>query len=982
MIKRLIKRILPGINLTMLFGASALMSASLPSASAAPVAVFGREAFFTLNSSDTAKLKNSGFNTAILFVVDVEANGDLNYNGDHLIVQNGVYIGDANWGARLAGLKVAPTSITRIEVCTGGAGAQSWANIKNLIATNGTGSTSILYKNFLALKNALHMDAICNDDEVAYDATSAATFNQMITTLGMKNTLCPYNNRTYWQGVFNNSAIDAIYLQCYDGGAGNDPATWNGYFGGFKVAPGDWSNDGLATVASKFAAWSPVINGGFIWQFEFISAADLASYAAIINKAVDPLAVTPGTGFSGIAAYNQRVFPASTIFTLTNASASSINWSLIITSSWLNVSSSLGTITAGAAALVTVSLNTAVATNLPQGVYAANIVFSNKTSGVTSARSFALNTAAVNWPVTVNGFNVALLASNTATVGTPTATAFDIPNNYCFYQQGLGGSTRGLPLNGVFSSLSDSGTAFQLGPYGANDALILGGTRARSGTLILRTNEAFSSLAILAASANGGGQGTLVVNFTDGSKSPVFAFNAQDWFYTVTNVAVQGMGRLKLGGNSLAVEDNGDANPNLYQTTVNLASLGLTQRVVSITFSNPAAAGGSQTTAIFALSGASLNVPLKTPAGLTAIPGTNGTVQLSWNAAAGAASYNVKQSSVGVGSFVPVGNTSAMSCTVTGLANGSTYYFVVSSVGLNGESPNSSPVSATPGSYLGWSFSDNPVAYWPLNETAGTVAFDAVHGNNGLYVGGYVLYTGGVTGAGFASPHRAVLYNGSSGYTQIPRLIGGTDFSIVFWVRTTVTGGSPNWYNGQGLVDGEVSGTTGDFGVALVGGKVGFGIGNPDITLPSVKTINNNLWHQVAVTRNAGSGAMSIYIDGTFDSGTTGPTGVRTNSPSLRIGSLQTGTGFFNGSISDVAMYSQVLTANQIATLYSAATGLFYNVTMTNKWSGANLVLSWPGNGKLLEATNLAGPWTTNLSASPVTVTPDQPQKFYRVQTQ
>ncbi len=981
MIKRLLEKILLEINLTMLFGAAVLMSAIFPSANAAPVAVFGRESFMTLNASDSSKLKNSGFNTAILFVVDVEANGDLNYNGDHLIVQNGVYIGDAGWPARLAALKVPPTSINRIEVCTGGSGAQSWANIKNLIATNGTGSTSILYKNFLALKNTLNMDAICNDDEIAYDATSAATFNQMITALGLKNTLCPYNNRTYWQSVFNNSAIDAVYLQCYDGGAGNDPATWNGYFGGFKVAPGDWSNDGLATVASKFAAWAPVINGGFIWQFENISAADLASYAAIINKAVDPLGITPSAGFSGIAAYNERVFPASTVFTLTNGSTGSLSWSVINTSSWLNVSSASGTLAAGVAAPVTVSLNTVVATNLAQGAYVANVIFSNKTSGVTLVRSFTLNTAVANWPVVLSGFNAALLAPNTATVNSPGATAFDVPNNYCFYQSGLTGSSRGLPLNGIFSSLNDSGTAFQLGSYGANDALILGGSGTSSGMLRLATNEAFSSLAVLAASANGGGQGTFVVNFSDGSKSPVFAFNAQDWFYTVTNVAIQGMGRLKLGGNSLVIEDNGDANPNLYQTTINLASLGLTQRVASITFSNPATAGKSQTTAIFALSGASLNVPLKTPAGLTAIPGTNGMVQLSWNIAPGAASYNVKQSSIGQGSFVPVGNTSANDFTVTGLANGSTYYFVVSSVGLHGESTNSSPVSATPGSYLGWAFAGNPVAYWPLNETAGTVAYDAVSGNNGIYAGGYTHLPGGMVGAGFGNPHWAVLYNGSSAYTQIPRLIGDTDFSIVFWVRTAATGGTPNWYNGSGLVDGEVSGTTGDFGVALVGTKIGFGIGNPDTTLSSVKAINNNLWHQVAVTRSAGSGAMTIYIDGAFDSSMTGPTGVRTNSPALRIGSIQTGTGFFSGSISDVAMYQQILTSNQITTLYSAATGLFYNVTLTNQWNNSTLRLSWPGNGKLLEATNLVGPWTTNLSASPVIVTPDQPQKFYRVQT-
>lgn len=127
---------------------------------------------------------------------------------------------------------------------------------------------------------------------------------------------------------------------------------------------------------------------------------------------------------------------------------------------------------------------------------------------------------------------------------------------------------------------------------------------------------------------------------------------------------------------------------------------------------------------------------------------------------------------------------------------------------------------------------------------------------------------------------------------------------------------------------------------------------------------------------------MNIYVDGAFDISGIGPTGPKTNSPGLRIGSLQTGTGFLNGSISDVAMYDQVLTSNQVATIYSAATGLFYGVTLTNRLSAGNLVLTWPGNGKLLEATNLSGPWTTNAAASPATVVPSQSQKFYRIRTQ
>ena len=45
---------------------------------------------------------------------------------------------------------------------------------------------------------------------------------------------------------------------------------------------------------------------------------------------------------------------------------------------------------------------------------------------------------------------------------------------------------------------------------------------------------------------------------------------------------------------------------------------------------------------------------------------------------------------------------------------------------------------------------------------------------------------------------------------------------------------------------------------------------------------------------------------------------------------------------------------------------------------GANPVLNWAA-GKLLQATNLSGPWATNPSVSPYTVTPTNAQTYYRV---
>ncbi|MGC3958510.1 MAG: LamG domain-containing protein [Verrucomicrobiota bacterium] len=928
----------------------------------------------------------------ILFTMTVQSNGDFTYNEGVMICSNGVYVGPSNWGTLLNQCRVAPTTINRIEMSIAGWGDPSWTNIKNLIAANGTNTSTVLYRNLAALKAALGIDAICNDDESAYDSASTIQFGKMCASVGLKSTLCPYTNPSYWQAVYNGLGVtncDAVYLQCYDGGGGNTPAGWNAYFTGLKVIPGYWDWERTPIFYTNMVNWSAAGGpGGFYWPSctgcsPPADAAGMKQYATWIQNAFFRFQpdITPASGFNSIAAFNQLAMPTSTMFMLTNGTTNAFSWSLSNTSSWLTVSATSGSLAAGATSSVSVSLNTTIATNLAQGFYTANVVFTNPTVGGNTVRTFTLNTAVANWPLTVSGFNAGIIASNNATAGAPGATGFDVPNNYCFFQQGLNGSTRGLPVSGVFTSLISTNTAFKIGPFGAANALMLGSSYPRFGTLTLNPPQALNSLAVLAASANGGGQGTFFLTFTNGVKSPVFAFNAQDWFYVVTNVAIQGFGRLRLGAN-LVIDDNGASNPNLYQTTVNLAALGLSMPVASITFSNRTSAGANETAAILGLSGMPASVPLQPPTGVTAIPGTNATVRLSWSPVTGATNYNIRQSFSSGSGYAVVASTNGTSITITGLANGYTYYFVISAQGTLNESPNSSPVNAMPGSYLGWAFSLNPIAYWPLNETAGPTAYEVVRGSNGVYSGGFTLTTGGATGAGFGNPHRIVFFNGASGYAQVPRVIGNTNFSITFWMRTAATGGTPNWYNGQGLVDGEVGGSTGDFGLALVGSKVSFGVGNPDTTLTSVKTVNDNQWHQVIATRDAGSGTMALYVDGKLDNSTTGPTGSRTSSPALRFGSLQTGVNFFNGSMSDVAFYQQVLTSNQIATLYSSASGIFYDVTLTNRISGGNLVLNWIGNGRLLEATNLLGPWTTNASTSPVTVTPNQPQQFYRIQTQ
>ena len=83
------------------------------------------------------------------------------------------------------------------------------------------------------------------------------------------------------------------------------------------------------------------------------------------------------------------------------------------------------------------------------------------------------------------------------------------------------------------------------------------------------------------------------------------------------------------------------------------------------------------------------------PTGLAAIGGDT-QVSLSWTASPGATSYNVKLSTTSGGSYTNVANVVATNFVVTGLVNGTLYYFKVSAVNITGESANSSPASATP----------------------------------------------------------------------------------------------------------------------------------------------------------------------------------------------------------------------------------------------------------------------------------------------
>ncbi|MEY4916359.1 MAG: hypothetical protein RL616_272, partial [Verrucomicrobiota bacterium] len=241
----------------------------LNTAAAAPAMIFFNGNMGTvagLTASQINGVRASGMTTIVVFTMGVDASGNFNYDGN--ICSNGVYTGSTNWASLLSQCKAAPSSVTRIEMCIGGWTDPSFGNIRTRIQTDGTNSTTTLYRNLQALKNALPIDAIDFDTENTYDSVTDSQFGLMCTSAGFKVTLCPYTAASYWQALKNNigTNCDQVYLQCYDGGAGNNPATWNTYFGGLKVIAGYWDNERDTTFVNDMKVWkSAGAIGGFYW---------------------------------------------------------------------------------------------------------------------------------------------------------------------------------------------------------------------------------------------------------------------------------------------------------------------------------------------------------------------------------------------------------------------------------------------------------------------------------------------------------------------------------------------------------------------------------------------------------------------------------------------------------------------------------------------------------------------------------------------
>lgn len=186
---------------------------------------------------------------------------------------------------------------------------------------------------------------------------------------------------------------------------------------------------------------------------------------------------------------------------------------------------------------------------------------------------------------------------------------------------------------------------------------------------------------------------------------------------------------------------------------------------------------------------------------------------------------------------------------------------------------------------------------WNLDEGSGTTAYN----------GGTSTTSGVISGATWTTgPNKNSALSFTSGQrVNLGSVTTPINVTVAAWIKTTSSSQQPVFSNrGNGLY----------FGVT--GGKFFIYYNNshaPGMT--SVKSVNDNKWHHVVWTSNGTTATM--YVDGQLDSSASQ---IRNNNDAgtAYIGYDAPNNEYFTGSVSEVAVYTQKLSQEEIQHLYAS----------------------------------------------------------------
>lgn len=258
------------------------------------------------------ELRHSGFTTVIQAFLHVDKNGSMFYNDGLTPMISAGNLNEAMYPTlRPMFLKLkASGSVNRLMFCIGGYNNQAdFIHIGSLMKKYGIGQENPLYANFQQLIYVLGVDGIDFDlempDPLSYEPMTdvVVQLTEMLGSMGLQVTYCPYTVQDFWLDCLAQVCADQqgtqivqwLNLQCYDGGAANQPKGWINAIATYKkplgigdpdafVVPGYAtvrpssncaSNDSAhylcpGQVSHRFSGLKARISGlsgGFLWQY-------------------------------------------------------------------------------------------------------------------------------------------------------------------------------------------------------------------------------------------------------------------------------------------------------------------------------------------------------------------------------------------------------------------------------------------------------------------------------------------------------------------------------------------------------------------------------------------------------------------------------------------------------------------------------------------------------------------------------------------
>lgn len=210
--------------------------------------------------------------------------------------------------------------------------------------------------------------------------------------------------------------------------------------------------------------------------------------------------------------------------------------------------------------------------------------------------------------------------------------------------------------------------------------------------------------------------------------------------------------------------------------------------------------------------------------------------------------------------------------------------------------------------------SPDPVACWPLHEDSASTANDVVGANDGTYNGPTLGQTGllGTTSPSFDGVDDNIQTPDNSSYK-------GTALTVSAWVNIDSVGDYGIVSKWDGVNWMLITDSSDQYEAFIDTG------GNNSV---SAGTINTGSWDHVAMTW-VESGNLTLYQNGSSIASTATSGSMSSSTEPVYIGERQDQNWHIPGSVSDVRIYNQELTAGQIQTLYDT-------VASPGTWTGVS----------------------------------------------